>query len=317
LAAVLIGALGFDAAAAAPEVVVSIKPLHSLAARIMAGVGEPTLLVGGNASLHTYSLKPSQAAALEAADLVVWVGPGFESFLVEPLEALAGEARVLAATDVPGMLLLPPREGGSWEAHEDEHEGEAHEDEEAVEHEDEEHAHEAGEVDGHVFLDPANAMTMAAALTAALEELDPANAAAYAANGQSLQGELAALDQEIAATLAAVRDQHFVVFHDAYQYFEARYGLAAIGSITVSPEQQPGARRLTEIRDKIAALHAVCIFAEPGFEPALIETLVAGTDARSGILDPEGAALPAGPELYSALLRALAKSLRDCLAPQD
>jgi zinc transport system substrate-binding protein len=287
-------ALGFDAAAAVPDVVVSIKPLHSLAARIMAGVGEPTLLVGGNASLHSYSLKPSQAAALQEAELVLWTGPVLETFLEQPLEALAGDARIIEAMAVPGMVLLPPREGGAWE-------------------EEEEHDHE-GTVDGHLFLDPANAKTLAGALVTALSELDPDNAAAYAANGAALHDELQALDRELATTLAPVEGKAFVVFHDAYQYFEARYRLHAIGSITVSPDRQPGARRLAELRDKLTSLGVLCVFAEPGFEPALLETLVEGTGVRTGVLDPEGTALAAGPGLYAELLRALAQSLSDCLS---
>ncbi len=284
---------------AAPEVVVSIKPLHSLVARVMQGVGQPLLLVGGGASLHSYSLKPSQAAALERADLVVRVGPGFERFLEQPLSAQAGDAAQVEAMEVPGLVLLAPREGGAWEV--DDHD-----------HDHEEHAE--GDVDGHLFLDPGNAAVLTLALAEALAALDPANAAAYAANAVALRDELALLDAELVALLAPVRERPFVVFHDAYQYFEARYGLAAIGSIVVSPEQPPGARRLAEIRDKIATLGVVCVFAEPGFQPALVETVVEGTGARIGQLDPEGAGLPEGPGAYPALLRGLALSLTDCLA---
>lgn len=290
-------------ALADPEVVVSIKPLHSLVARVMQGVGEPALLVGGGASLHSYSLKPSQAAALERADLVVWVGPGFERFLEQPLAALAADAAEVEALELPGMTLLAPREGGAWEVDDHDH---GHEDE-----------HAEGGVDGHLFLDPGNAEILAQAVAEALTALDPANAAVYAANAAALLDELAALDAEVADILAPVRGHRFVVFHDAYQYFEAHYGLAAIGSIVVSPEQPPGARRLAEIRDKIATLGAVCVFAEPGFEPALVETVVEGTGARVGQLDPEGAGLPEGPGAYPALLRGLAKFLRACLAPES
>jgi zinc transport system substrate-binding protein len=303
LAAALIAGLSFDAAAAVPDVVASIKPLHSLAARLMQGVAEPKLLVDGAASLHSFSLKPSQARALEEAELVLWAGPALETFLHDPLEALAQDALIVEAMALPGMLLLAPREGGAWEGHGD------HEDEQDHDHE--------GAVDGHLFLDPANAMTLAAALAAALVELDPDHAAAYSANAAALQAELEALDREVTEMLAPVRERPFVVFHDAYQYFERRYDLAALGSITVSPEQPPGARRLAEIRDRIEALGALCVFAEPGFEPALVETVLAGTGARSGVLDPEGIALDPGPALYGSLMRGLAQSLRECLLPRD
>ena len=302
-AACLTVPLSLPVAAAVPDVVVSIKPLHSLAARIMEGVGEPTLLVAGGASLHSFSLKPSQAAALEEAELVLWVGPGLESFLHEPLESLSGEARVLEAMELPGIELLPARLGGSWEGHADDHEAE----------EGEEHAHDEG-MDGHLFLDIGNAVTIAEALATALSELDAEHAETYAANATALRAELESLDRELAAMLAPVGERPFVVFHDAYQYFEVRYGLTALGSITVSPEQPPGARRLAEIREKIESLQAVCVFAEPGFEPALVETVIEGTAARSGALDPEGIALAPGPGHYAELLHGLAQSLTDCLS---
>jgi len=325
LAASLLLGLAGGAGAAVPDVVVSIKPLHSLTARIMEGVGEPTLLVSGGASLHSFSLKPSQAAALQDAELVLWVGPSLESFLHEPLESLAGGARILESMELPGIALLAARAGGTWEAHahdhapeeaEKDHDHDHEEGEDAENHDhDHEHEHEGG-ADGHLFLDIDNARTIAAAVAAALAELDPDHAAAYAANAAALDRELQALDAEVAALLAPVAGRPFVVFHDAYQYFERRYDLAALGSITVSPEQSPGARRLSEIREKIVALHADCVFAEPGFQPALVETVLSGTDARSGVLDPEGVALAPGPTLYGELLRGLATNLRACLLSQ-
>lgn len=303
LAALLTLSLG-PSAVAAPEVVVSIKPLHSLAARIMEGVSEPSLLVGSNASLHSYSLRPSQAEALQEADLVIWGGPVLEAFLHEPLDALAVDAKVIETLALPGLVLLPARVGGAWEGQEHE-EAEAHEESEAQEH----------AIDGHFFLDPANAAVVADAIAVALAELDPVNAARYDTNATALRQELAALDAELAAGLAPIQARPFVVFHDAYQYLERRYSLAAVGSITVSPEQQPGARRLAELRDKLSALHVVCLFVEPGAEPALVEILRADAGIRSAVLDPEGLALTPGPALYGELLRGLAESLRACLAP--
>lgn len=304
LAAGISLAIAFDAAAAVPDVVVSIKPLHSLAARVMAGVGEPTLLVAGGASLHSFSLKPSQAAALEAAELVVWVGPNLETFLHDPLDSLAGKATVIEAMALPGMKLLPTRSGGTWEPH--------RQDEEAAG--EEEHDHEEGGIDGHLFLDIGNAVVLTDAIAASLRQLDPDHADQYAANAAALRADLQALDGELRDQLAPIADRPFVVFHDAYQYFEARYALSAVGSITVSPEQSPGARRLSEIRDKIETLHALCVFTEPGFEPRLLETVVAGGGVRSAALDPEGIALTPGPELYLELLRGLAQSVSDCLS---
>ncbi len=303
-----------DVRAEAPDVVASIKPVHSLVAGVMAGVGAPTLLVEGAASSHTYALKPSDAAALEDADLIFWVGEGFELFLAKPLHSLADESRVIELADTDGLMLLAPREGGLWEPHLDAHEDDEDHDHDEEAHGDapEHHAHDA--FDGHLWLDPHNAKLMAGKIAAVLADRDPAHADLYKANGEALQAKLDALDAELTSRLAPVKRLPFIVFHDAYQYFEERYGLAGVGSITVSPEQPPSARRLQEIRDKIAAHGARCVFREPNFEPALVDTVIAGTSARSGVLDPEGASLTEGPELYFDLMRALANSLGTCLA---
>lgn len=303
---------------AAPQVVVSIKPVHSLVAALMQGVGEPSLIVEGTASAHTYSLKPSHARALENADLVFWVGPGLEAFLEKPLDALAGKATVVELEDAPGLVRLPFREGGAFETHEDEDEdahagGEDHATEEhtADEHD---HAHEHEGFDMHFWLDPMNAKAMAAYIESALVTADPTNADRYKANGLALAQEIDTLDKEIAAAVAPVANKPFVVFHDAYQYFENRYKVRIAGSITVSPETMPGAERVAEIHAKVKELQAVCVFAEPQFEPKLISVVTEGTDAKAGTLDPEGGALEAGPALYPALMRNLATSLTECLS---
>lgn len=307
LAALFILAPLLAASAEPAKVVASVKPVHSLIAAVMQGVAEPKLLVTGASNPHSYAMKPSDARALAEADLIFWVGDGLETFLIEPLEALAGDAKVVALKDAPGIRLLPPREGGPWEPHLDE--GEGHEQEEGEGHE-----HEEAGYDGHIWLDPENAKVIVAAAVAALSQRDPANAAAYRTNGENAFVRLDALDREISEQVAPVRAVPYIVFHDAYQYFEKHFELSPVGSITVHPERQPGARRIKEIRERIGDLGARCVFSEPQFESALVETVIADTDARRGVLDPEGSAIPDGPDLYATLLRNLAASLADCLA---
>jgi zinc transport system substrate-binding protein len=297
-------------AAAAPKVVASIPPVASLAAGVMQGVGAPTTIIPPGASLHSFALKPSDARALDDADVVIWVGDGFEAFLEKPIATLAGRATVLALIDAPGVTALKGREGGVWESHDDhdhDHDRDQHDDHDT--HED--HAHD---VDGHIWLDPANAKAMTMAIAGTLSARDPANAPAYAANALKLAERIDALDAELAAALAPIRSRPFVVFHDATQYLEAKYGLNAVGAITVSPDRPPGARRIAEIKARIASLNAACVFAEPQFEPKLVATLIEGTPARAGTLDPEGSRLQPGTELYFQLMRALAADLSACLA---
>jgi zinc transport system substrate-binding protein len=301
----LMGLLFAGSAVAAPAVVASTKPVHSLVAAVMEGVGEPTLIVKGAASPHTYSLRPSDASALENADIVFWTGHGLELFLSDALETLSTKAQTVELAKADGIELLPMREGGAFEAHE--HEGEDHGDH------DHDHAHEEGEGDMHFWLDPENARLMVAEISRVLTAADPENAATYAANALSVNSGLAALETEIGASLEPVKGKPFVVFHDAYQYFEKRFGLNVVGTITVSPETMPGAARVEQLRGKLGELGASCVFAEPNFEPAIVRTIIEGTSAKAGTLDPEGSALTEGPGLYGALLRGLAAGLVDCL----
>ncbi len=320
-------------------VVTSIKPVHSLVAGVMEGTGDPHLLLRGAGSPHTYSLRPSDARALENAKIVFWVGPQIETFLDSAMDSLGVNATVVELGDAHGLVKLPMREGGAFEAHEHEHaedheaaghENRDHEHEEEAEHRDDhdEHGHDEaaesghhehenhghGEYNMHVWLDPQNASAMVHEIADALSEADPENAALYAENAEKLAERLRQLTSEISAEVEPVRDHQFVVFHDAYQYFENRFGVQAAGSITVNPDVMPGAERLREIQEKVRELGATCVFAEPQFEPKLVTVAIEGTGARSGTLDPLGATIDDGPALYFDLLRKMAGSLRDCLS---
>jgi zinc transport system substrate-binding protein len=284
-------------------VVVSIPPLHGLVAAVMAGVGSPHLLVRGGASPHDASLRPSDARALSAAKLVVWAGPGLEAFLVKPLRALAGAARVLTLTEAPEAVLLEQRAGGAFEPREAR-------DAAAPPREG---GRGPGAVNPHLWLDPRNAIEIARQAAAALAELDPDNAPRYATNEARLATRLEALDRELAARLGPVAEVPFAVLHDAYPYLEARYGLHAIGALTVNPAVPAGAKRLAALRARVVESGAVCVFAEPQFRPAVVAALVEGTGARAATLDPLGATLAPGPEAYFVLMRELADALVGCL----
>ena len=300
LAAAVVFALAGAAAAEPPKVVVSIKPLHSLVAAVMDGVGQPQLLVKTSADPHSYTLKPSEAQALNGAQLVIWAGPGVETFLEKPVAALAGKAKVLRLDSERGLKLFTAREGGLWE--EDEHDhgkagGEKHE-----------------EIDGHVWLDPDNAAAIVRAAVRELSQLDKENAAKYAANGERTLAALRALDADLRKQLAPVKTKRFVVSHDQLQYFEKRYGLAAAGSITISPDRPPSARRLYEIRSRILKNRVVCVFGEPQVPDTLVKTAIEGTKARSGTIDTDGGAgIPDGKDAYFTMMRNLGKALVGCL----
>lgn len=295
--------LATPAGAAPPRVVASIPPLHSLVTGVVGDRAPVRLLVPGGQSPHTFSLAPSDARALAAADVVFAAGDVAEAFLQRPLAALAGDARIVRMAALEGVRRLPARRGGTWSgprAHDDGHG----------------HAGDDAALDPHLWLDPHNAAVFTRAVADTLAALDPAHARRYRDNATALQARLEALDRALADTLAPVADVPYLVFHDAYQYLEARYGLAAAGAVAVDPGRPPGARRLHELRARIAREGIACLFTEPQFTPKIAQAIVEGTGARIATLDPLGARLEAGPELYFELMRGLAGDLRGCLAPE-
>ena len=296
-------------ASAAPRVVVSIKPLHSLVASVMKGVGAPYLLMKGVASPHTFSLKPSDARMLERARVIFWVGDILSPGLERPLEVLPKKAKVLALAEIKGLELRKLREGGLWEGRDDDH-GEEKQAEAKGHHGEEDH----GGFDAHIWLDPMNARRWVDAIAHELGAADPQNRKKYEANAKNLKTRLYDLHTELDRILDPVRNAPYIVFHDAYQYLEKRYGLTPIGSVTLSPEKKPGTARLVEIRKKIRSLKSICVFTEPQFQPRLVQTVIRGTAARTGVLDPLGTSVPAGEDAYFTLMRAMAKSLKTCLS---
>ncbi len=290
------------------EVVASIAPVHSLVAQVMEGTGTPRLLLPPGASPHDHALRPSDAAALQRAAVVVRIGLALERWLDGPLGSLSAEARVVTLVEIPGLTLLPVREGEAFEAHSDAHDGDAH-------------AHE-GHVDGgdadeapdpHVWLDPDNARLWLAAIAETLAAADPPNASLYRANAAQARAALDGLAAGIDSALAPVRGRPFIVFHDAYQYFERRFHIEASGAVAFADAAAPGPARMAAVRAHITKTGARCLFREPQFRSAIVEAVAAGTGARIGVLDPLGAGLEPGPGLYGALLRGLADNLAACL----
>ena len=305
-------ALVLAAWAAAPaadgglKVVATIKPIHSLLTELMEGVGTPTLLVEGAASPHAFALKPSGVRAINAADVFVRVSETLEPFTGKVVRALPDGVRLVTLEEAPGVKLLDRRSGGAFEAH-------AHGSPTAVTDaaRADGAAHESK--DGHIWLDPDNAKALVAYLVKVLAEAQPEAAERLQANAQRLDARIDALTAGLEAELRPLRGKAFIVFHDAYQYFERRFGLDAVGAITVSPDVQPSAKRLTALRRKIKSLEAVCVFAEPLFQPNLVAAVTEGTRARSGTLDPNGSLLEPGADLYFDLMRNMGAGLKACL----
>jgi len=281
------------------QIAATVAPVHSLVAMVSAGIAEPAMIIRPGASPHDYAMRPSEARALDEADVVFWVGEGLEPWMAKAVTTLAGDAVAVELGDVDGIEVLAFREGGIWSEEE---------------HDDHNHGHDHGAgIDPHLWLDPDNALAWLEVIATTLASADPAHAEVYRDNaikaGQRIETTVAAM----ATRLQPIKDKPYAVFHDAYQYFEHKFDLHPLGAVSLSDADQPGPAHLIKVREVMKESGAVCIFAEPQFGPKLIETVIEGTDVAVGTLDPIGAGLQPGAELYLNLLDGLAENLVDCL----
>lgn len=339
--------MGGTAMADAPSVAVDIAPVHSLVARVMEGVGTPNLIVQPGASPHEYNLRPSEADALQNADLVFWIGEDLTPWMEGAVETLANGATVTPLLEVDGTVLLVFREDALFEAHdhgdedhaeEEDHDDHGHEDhaedkdhddhdhgdehaegEDHDDHDDEHaghddhHDHAHGDHDPHAWLSPENANTWLNVIAAQLSAADPDNAGAYFANAAAAREEMAALAAEVNETLEPVRGVNFIVFHDAYQYFENAFDFPASGAISIGDASDPSPARIAEIQGRISEEDVNCVLSEPQFNPGLVATVMDGTEATTAVIDPLGSDLEPGAELYPQMIRNIAKTLAECL----
>ena len=348
---------------AAPKVVADIAPIHSLVSQVMDGVDEPGLIIRRGASPHHYSLRPSEAAALEEAEVVFWAGESLAPNFERALRNLAGDAVSVELLTAEGAVQHEYRDhmdshdhgnghddhghddhghddhghghddhghddhghghddhghddhGHGHDDHGHDDHGHGHDDHGHDDHDhghSHDHAHEG--TDPHAWLDPVNARVWLSVIADTLAEVDPANADAYQANADAGQERMTALIADIEALVEPVQGETFVVFHDAYQYFEYRFGVEAVGSISVTDASDPSASRIARVQERVRDFGVSCVFSEPQFNPAMVETVMEGTDARTAVLDPLGTEIPEGPDFYSQLMMQMAESLAGCLA---
>lgn len=307
-----------------PNVAVDIAPVHSLVARVMEGVGHPELILPSGASPHGYSMRPSEAQALQDADIVVWMGADLAPWMEGAIGTLADDAAVLTLLEADNTTLLEFRESALFETHahgaEDDHHDEHdedhvgdHHDDQDEDHHDAHDEHKHSQHDPHAWLSTANAAPWLDLIATELSAVDPENAETYLANAVAGRDELATLTAEVSATLAPARGSSFIVFHDAFQYFETDFDFPASGAISLGDAEDPSPTRLSEIKKRVQSEGVDCVLAEPQFNPGLVTAVTEGIEVRTGVIDPLGANLEPGVALYPQLIRNIASTLTECM----
>ncbi|WP_440931037.1 zinc ABC transporter substrate-binding protein [Candidatus Pelagibacter sp.] len=321
------------------KVVASIKPIHSLVSYLMDGVGKPDLIVDGYASPHGFALKPSHAKMLQNADLIFWVGEDLENFLEKPLNSIAKKGEKIELLEIKELTKLKFRERNIFDEHddhghddhakkeddhddhdhdkeghkEDDHDDHGHDKEGHKEDDHDDHGHEGhahGEYDPHIWLDPVNAKVILSEMAEHLIENDQKNEAKYRANLKKAHKDLDKLTKKVKSELN--KDFKSIVFHDAYQYFEKRFDINVLGAFTVNTDVMPGAEQLAEIREIIEHDKVSCVFSEPQFNPDIIKAVAKDMNIQTGVIDPLGATLNPGKDLYFDLISNMSKSFKGC-----
>ena len=333
----------FTSANAEIKVVASIKPIHSLVSYLMDGIGKPDLIVDGYASPHGFAMKPSHAKMLQNADLIFWVGEDLENFLEKPLSSIAKKAEKIELIEIKGLQVLKFRERNIFDEHdhehghddhgkkEDDHDDHGHDDDHGKKEDDHDHDHDDhgkkeddhddhghddheghahGEFDPHIWLDPINAKAMLNEMAEHLIENDPKNEAKYKSNLAKALQEIDKLTIDVMTDLS--NSVSSIVFHDAYQYFEERFNVKVLGAFTVNTDVMPGAEQLAEIREIIEHDKVACVFSEPQFNPDIINAVAKDMKIKTGVVDPLGATLDPGKDLYFNLIRNMSASFKGC-----
>lgn len=286
-----------NAFASKPLIVASINPLHSIVTSIVGNTGNVSLLIESNTSPHNFALKPSHAKLLNNAEIFFYIDDQLESALKKTIKSLPKTVKVKKVSQFKNLKLLPVRENLNWEE-----DGHGHN-----------HDHDHGSYDIHFWLDTQNAIEIAKGVTQELSKLYPENINTYKKNAKKLITKIKTKDNSIKLKLKEVKNKPYIVFHDAYQYFEKAYNLNAIGSILLNPEQPPSPKRIIKIRSKIKTLNAYCVFKEPQFKAQIVNTVIENTNAKVGTLDPLGSNIVSGQDMYINLLDDLATNIKNCL----
>jgi len=267
----------------------TIRPLHSLLSNLMQGVGTPVLLLDSNQSPHHYSLRPSQRRSLAHSDLIFWIGEGLESFMPRVLNSIPKNIKVIELIDSKSLTLLAPRSDHNTHGH----------------------GHGHDQHDPHIWLSIDNAVTIARVMTDALSQFDPARQNIYYTNLKKLVTKLEQTKKKLQSSFKKT-NFNYLVYHDAFQYFEQLIKLKPLAAISTDEEHAPGIRHLSEVNQLIAKNKINCLIYNTPTEPAIARTLVAQKNIKKIYIEPLGQALQSGPDLYFDLIQSLSAGYQQC-----
>jgi zinc transport system substrate-binding protein len=296
-----------SAHAGPPKICTTIKPLYGIVEAVTAGITKPLLLIDSvNKSPHNYSLKPSDVEKISTADIIFLIDLGFESFMLKTTK-LNDKAHFIEIAKDNLIKLLPSRDHNIWSSDEDVHHHHGHNDEHS-------HDHTHSTYDYHIWLNPDNAKQIANIVAAELSKIDLENANIYRNNAQAFIRQIDEIDQKIREDLADYRQVPYLVFHDAYQYYEKKYELHPIGALTLDPSKALSAKKLTEIEKIVVNSKVKCLFKEPQFSARAVDNIASFTHTSSGILDPEWGDGTLNSNSYLSLILELKDNLLKCFA---
>ena len=306
-------------------VVTTIQPINSLVSAVIGNTGKTISLIPAEISPHEYKLKPSDTKKLQNANIIFFVSDHLESSVTKVFENLPKNIKIINLMEDAGIKHLAIRDNEAWERHDHRHGHGDHDDHDkhAKKHDDHDHDKHAKkhddhddhekEDDVHIWLSPDNAVKIIKKINKELSLYFPENAETYDKNANQMIKEINQLKVELKKELSGIKDKPYIVFHDAYQYFETSFGLNAAGSVALEGDIASSPKQISIIKDKIVKLKASCVFQEPQFDSKLVKIVIEGTNAQIGTLDPLGVNIKSGENFYLQLLKNMAKSLKDCL----
>ncbi|MDP3516117.1 MAG: zinc ABC transporter substrate-binding protein [Pseudohongiella sp.] len=285
------------------SIVATIKPLQMIASAITDGINEPAVLIPSAQSYHHFVLRPSSVRAIDQSELLIWVGPELETYLVDVIEQQRPGTSVLQVLAIPGLVvhhsgydaednveLVVPMEGS--------HAG---------------HQHLSGsDIDPHIWLDTRNGRIIARAILEQLIELDPGSSEIYQKNLASFEQKLDDLELELVASLEHPNSPQYAVYHDAFRYFERQFGLRHDVVFVGSEDIQPGIRHMLALRDAVNERSIGCLMEDVTSQTATINTIVGNKKITRIKADTTGQSLTSGPTAYIQLIENLANAFRQC-----